>query len=203
MVVTRSARATGPRPNSVGMHRCWPSRHRVPFGYRRNPETYREDSLRRIAICASVGKILLLQMKVSKSLSAKPGSWTRDEIQKLQRVYGSKTKNELARIFGRSHASIEGQAKRLQLAKNKVFVKRHLGEGIYKMPHWTPAEISELKKIYANVSNLEVARKMKRSIGSVVSQANKLGLYKSAKRMKGMGQENIRGRWGAKPRARK
>lgn len=134
-------------------------------------------------------------MKEKKVAAERTGRWTRPEIQKLQRIYGSKTKEDLARILRRSIVSIENQAKRWQLAKNKVFVKRHLGQGVYKMPHWTSDEVKLLRRIYANQSNLEVARQMQRSIGSVISQANKLGLYKSAKRMKGMGQENIRGRW--------
>ena len=106
----------------------------------------------------------------------------------------------LTRIFARNIASIERQAKRFRLAKNKVFVKRHQGQGVYKMPHWTPEEVKLLRRIYANLSNLEVAESLQRSIGSVVSQAHKLRLYKSVRRMEGMGRENIRGRWETKLR---
>ncbi len=134
-------------------------------------------------------------MKTPKTASKKTGRWTIPETKKLRKIYGSKTKKDLVRILGRSIVSIESQAKRWQLAKDKVFVKRHFGAGVYKMPNWTSEEFKLLRKIYKDLPNLEVARRLQRSIGSVVSQANQLGLYKSAKRIKGMGQENIRGRW--------
>ena len=137
-------------------------------------------------------------MKNPKSAADKQGRWTPEETVKLRRVYGSKTQSELVRIFGRNSTSIEHQAKRWQLAKDKVFIKQQFGKGAYKMPRWSPEEIEHLRKIYSNLSNLEVARQLDRSLGSVVSQANLLGLYKSRKRMTGMGQQNIRGRWGVK-----
>ncbi|MSU36265.1 MAG: hypothetical protein EXS36_14450 [Pedosphaera sp.] len=134
-------------------------------------------------------------MKSLKISSAPTGRWTRSEIQKLQQVYGSNTKERLVRIFRRSVASIEYQARHCHLAKNKVFVKKHRGKGVYKMPRWTPGDLKMLRRIYADLSNLEVARILDRSVKSVVSRAHTLRLYKSARRMQGMGRENIRGRW--------
>jgi DNA-binding CsgD family transcriptional regulator len=129
------------------------------------------------------------------------GRWTRPEIQKLQRLYGSHSNQQVARFLGRSVASIERQAELYRLAKDKVFVKGQLGKGVYQMPRWLPEELKLLRRIYKNLSNLEVARRIGRSVSSVVAQANKLGLYKSAHRLEGMGRENIRGRWQSNSRA--
>ncbi|MSU37222.1 MAG: hypothetical protein EXS36_19435 [Pedosphaera sp.] len=139
-------------------------------------------------------------MKSLKTSSTRTGRWTPSEIQTLQRVYGSNTKERLARILRRSVDSIEHQARNCQLSKNKVFVKKHRGKGVYKMPRWTHKDVKMLRRIYANVSNLEVARTFDRSVSSVVSQAHKLRLYKSARRLQGMGRANIRGRWETKDR---
>ena len=142
-------------------------------------------------------------MKPPKITSVRTGRWTRSEVQKLQRVYGSNSKERLARILRRSVASIEHQARHCQLAKNKVFVKKHRGQGVYKMPRWTPVQVKMLRRIYANLSNLEVARILERSVASVVSQAHTLRLRKSVRRMQGMGRENIRGRWETKDQKEK
>ncbi|MCX6876270.1 MAG: hypothetical protein NTW21_21055 [Verrucomicrobia bacterium] len=134
-------------------------------------------------------------MKSLKIPSARTGRWTRSEVQQLQRIFGSNSNERLARILRRSVASIQHQARRYQLAKNKVFVKKHRGQGVYKMPRWTPEQVKMLRRIYANLSNLEVARILERSVASVVSQAHVLRLRKSVRHLQGMGRENIRGRW--------
>jgi len=139
-------------------------------------------------------------MKVAKIFAKRTGRWTSAELQQLQRVFGSTSNEGIARILGRSVASIERQAKRRQLAKDKVFVKRHHGQGVYKMPHWDTDQVKLLRLIYANLSNLEVARRLKRSVASVVYKAHALGLRKSPRRVEQMGRENIRGRWETKDR---
>lgn len=137
-------------------------------------------------------------MQVSEFTTRSKGRWTSAEILKLRRLYGSNSGERLARILGRTVASIERQARHYHLGKNKVFVKRWEGVAASTMPRWTRHELVTLRRLYAHLPNLEVARRVGRSFASVVAQAHNLGLHKSAKRMEGMGRENIRHRWGPK-----
>ena len=141
-----------------------------------------------------------IKMQISEPTTMIKGRWTRAEILKLKRLYGSNSQKSLSRIFRRTVGSIERQAKHYHLGKNKVFVKRWEGESAYKMPRWTRAELAKLRRLHLHLSNLEVARRMGRSLGSIVTQAHELGLHKSAKRLVGMGRENIKQRWGTKRR---
>jgi hypothetical protein len=139
-------------------------------------------------------------MQVSEFTTRRKGRWKRAEILKLRRLYGSNSEQRLARTFGRTVASIERQASHCHLGKNKVFVKHWEGVGAYKMPRWTRHELTTLCRLHAPLPNLEIARRLGRSYASVVAQAHKLGLHKSAKRLEGMGRENISRRWGTKRR---
>ena len=67
-----------------------------------------------------------------------------------------------------------------------------------KRPRWTPEKIKLLRRIYANLPNCEIARRLERPLGGVVSLAHKLRLNKSVRRMQQMGRENISNRWGTK-----
>ena len=136
-----------------------------------------------------------MQVSEFTTTTRRKGRWTRAEILKLRRRYGSNSEQRLARTFGRTVASIERQARHWHLGKNKVFVKRREGVGACKMPRWTHHELATLRRLYAPLPNLEIARRLGRSYASVVMQAYKLGLHKSAKRLEGMGRENIRRRW--------
>jgi len=61
---------------------------------------------------------------------------------------------------------------------------------------WTKEEIRILKRLYKSHSNADIAKAMGRKVASVVYKAHRLGLYKGVRRMRQMGQENIRHRWG-------
>ena len=62
-------------------------------------------------------------------------------------------------------------------------------------PRWTKEEVSVLKQLYRTHSNAEIAKKLKRQVSSVVFKGHRLGLSKGARRLREMGQENIRRRW--------
>jgi hypothetical protein len=62
-------------------------------------------------------------------------------------------------------------------------------------PRWTKEEVSTLKRMYRNSSNAEIAKVLGRKVSSVVFKGHRLGLSKGARRLKEMGQENIRLRW--------
>ena len=62
-------------------------------------------------------------------------------------------------------------------------------------PRWTREEVSTLKRLYRNRSNSDIARVLGRKVSSVVFKGHRLGLSKGARRLREMGQENIRMRW--------
>lgn len=61
---------------------------------------------------------------------------------------------------------------------------------------WTREQINILKRLYKSHSNAEIAQAVERKVASVVYKAHRLGLCKGVRRMREMGQENIRYRWG-------
>ncbi len=119
------------------------------------------------------------------------GSWTREEIVELKRIYGTRTDEDLSRIFGRNVAAIQKAADEHALAKDKAFVRRLNGEASTRMPRWSSAELELLRREYASQPNLEIARKLNRSVKSIVSKAHNLGLKKSPHRLRQMGRENV------------
>jgi DNA-binding NarL/FixJ family response regulator len=61
---------------------------------------------------------------------------------------------------------------------------------------WTKQQIRVLKRLYKSHSNADIAKEIGRKEASVVYKAHRLGLYKSVRRLREMGQENILYRWG-------
>jgi hypothetical protein len=119
------------------------------------------------------------------------GEWTREEIVELKRIFGTRTDDDLSRIFGRNVAAIQDVAEKLALAKDKAFMRRLSGEASTRMPRWSLEELEILKQDYPQLPNLEIARKLDRSVKSIVSKAHNLGLKKSSQRLREMGRENV------------
>jgi hypothetical protein len=67
---------------------------------------------------------------------------------------------------------------------------------------WSQAEIKLLKQLYPEHPNVEIARRLKRSLSSVIAQGFKLGLKKSPGRLAQMGQEHMARRWKRKSSGR-
>jgi hypothetical protein len=63
-------------------------------------------------------------------------------------------------------------------------------------PRWTKEQIALLKRLHKSCSNVEIAQVLGRPAQSVAYKAHRLGLRKGARRLRKMGQENIRHRWG-------
>ena len=123
--------------------------------------------------------------------SGRSGRWTQGEVADLKRLYGSRRDEDLASILGRSLVSIRRQAKVLQLAKDKGFLRRLEGRPASRMPRWSTEEIRQLAKLYSETPNLEVARRLGRSVKSIVSKAHELDLKKSEERLRDMGRQNV------------
>lgn len=184
-----------------------------PRTARSGPWTAREElELRRyIGACAPpmIARILGRSLEeVNARIAAlgryrRQGAWTREEIIEFKRLYGTRADQDLGRIFGCSAEEIERLAREHALAKDKAFSRRLLGHGATRMPRWRDEEVALLQREYAARSNLELARKLGRTVKSMVSKAHHLGLRKSSERRRRMGRENVgvryRARNGARP----
>ena len=125
------------------------------------------------------------------------GPWTPAEIQELKRLYGTRTDEDLSSILSRNLDSVRAVARTLCLAKDKAFLRRVLGdERSTAMPRWRKDELALLQRLYPTHSNLEIAQRLDRSVKSVVSKAHHLGLRKDPVRLREMGRENVKLRYG-------
>lgn len=122
----------------------------------------------------------------------KSGSWSRREVAEFKKVYGTRTDQDLARIFGRSEEAVARMAKQLSMSKDKAFLRKlNHGQQSVRMPRWTDKELALLRELYPSQPNLAIAKRLGRSVKSVVSKAHNLGLKKSSERLRKMGRENV------------
>jgi hypothetical protein len=119
------------------------------------------------------------------------GSWPREDVAEFKRIYGTRSDDDLARIFGRSVAEVRKLAEQHSLSKDKAFLRRLRGEPSTRMPRWRAEEVTVLRENYPTESNIALARRLGRSVKSVVSKAHHLGLEKSPERLREMGRENV------------
>ncbi len=111
---------------------------------------------------------------------------TPDDIREFKRTYGTSRDRDLAERFGISKNHVALVATKLSLGKDK---KRF---PIVRMPRWTSEEVEKLRSLYGYSSNGEVARKLKRTIKSIVAKAHNLGLKKHPDRLIEMGRQNVK-----------
>ena len=117
--------------------------------------------------------------------------WTRMETQRFKRIYGTRSDEDLGVIFGRPVAEVVRHARILCLAKDKAFVRRRDGKGATRMPRWSEDELELLRRDYARGSNIDIAKRLGRSVKSVVSKAHHIGLKKDPERLREMGRQNV------------
>lgn len=123
------------------------------------------------------------------------GSLTREEMARFKRIYGTRTDEDLALIFERGEAEIRRLALEQRLSKDKAFMRKLAGEAATRMPRWKQEELDAIRRDYPNQPNVELARRLGRSVKSVVSKANRMRLCKSADRLHEMGRENVSARY--------
>jgi len=123
------------------------------------------------------------------------GAWPREDVAEFKRIYGTRTDDDLSRIFGRDVREIGRFAQKYGLAKDKAFLRKLRGQAATPMPRWRAEELEILKNRYAIESNLEIAKRLRRSVKSVVSKAHHLNLQKSPERLSEMGRENVSARY--------
>ena len=115
---------------------------------------------------------------------------TQEQVQQLKLLYGRRSDRELAKHFGVTISHIEDTAHSLALGKDKATFKGR------RMPRWTEAQIAMLIDLYADTDNLEIARRVGRTVKSVSSKAHQLDLRKSRDRLRAMGRQNVSRRAG-------
>ena len=136
---------------------------------------------------------------VELAIEKQEGAFSQEEVARFKRLYGTRRDEDLAIIFSRRLEQIQDLATKLCIAKDKAFLRRQQNkEGATRMPRWGAKDLEILKELYATHSNLEIARRLQRSVKSVVSKAHNLGLRKDAARLKQMGRENVSLRYGNK-----
>jgi len=117
--------------------------------------------------------------------------WTRAETLRFKRIYGTRSDEDLGVIFGRPVEEVARYAARLCLAKDKAFLKRVSGEGATRMPRWSDEELNLLRELYPSSANMEIAKRLGRSVKSIVSKAHHIGLKKDPERLREMGRQNV------------
>lgn len=134
------------------------------------------------------------------------GPWARGELQALKELYGTRHDEDLEVSLQRPRAELVAMAARLCLAKDKRFAAQtHRQREVaasptaarrQSMPRWQPGEIETLRTSYAELDNLEVAKRLGRTVTSVANKANQLGLKKSARLLADIGRNNVGLRYG-------
>jgi len=122
--------------------------------------------------------------------------WSYEEIKKLRRLYGSNSDEDIAALLGRTVEDVFAKAKEECLAKDKVYLKKLGDEYRAKMPRWGDEEVKVLREMYGNHSNLEIAKRLSRTVSAVVHKARKLKLRKHKRYLRKMGKFYIARRWG-------
>lgn len=110
---------------------------------------------------------------------------TQQQVQQLKLLYGRRTNRELARHFGVATSHIEDVARELALGKDKATFRGR------RMPRWTHKQLATLIDLYPETDNLEIARRIGRTVKSISSKAHQLGLKKSCERLVRMGRQNL------------
>lgn len=128
--------------------------------------------------------------------------------QQFLKDFGSKRPDwALQLVTGRSLTVINKRRRELCLGRDRSLVAvpiPEIGEERVlvlepaknrRMPRWKPEDVETLRTLYPVQSNLDVARVLGRSVKSVRSKAQDLGLRKSPERLEAMGRENVKARY--------
>lgn len=93
--------------------------------------------------------------------------WTKEEVELLKKVYPTKSKKELEKLFQRNMSAITFKANHLNLKRQQ---------------YWTKKEEEYLVNNYAKYSDEELSIKLNRSIPGIRNKASRLGLRKNYKK---------------------
>ena len=123
------------------------------------------------------------------------GEWSPGEETRLKRLYGSRSDADLEVCLSRSRADIAAAASRLCLSKDKGLKVPRSRAVVRPMPRWSLADTALLRELYTDQDNLEIARRLGRTVTSVANKASQLGLRKSPSVLRRMGRRNVGARY--------
>lgn len=122
------------------------------------------------------------------------GKWSRMEFGLLKKIYGSRSDEDLVVCLSRALDDVREVAEALRLSKDKGFLACSETQK-QSMPRWGADDMALLRADYAQLTNLELARRLNRSVASVANKANQLGLKKDAEVLREMGRRNVATRY--------
>jgi len=164
---------------------------------RKGPWTEAEDAKLRLgfgavepwALAMMLGRTITEVRKRAAQLrrQRREGPWRPEEDRLLKEIHGTRRDRDLEVCLSRPVAEVRARARKLCLAKDKRFAPR-------SMPRWTEEELVELRAWYPDHDNLSVARRLGRSVVAVANKASQLGLRKSERFLRAMGERNVSAR---------
>jgi len=104
-------------------------------------------------------------------------SWSKSEMGRLKRLYPLNQTRDVAKMLGRTSEAIKRKARKLGLLKD--YAGGYRPRRWRNPATWSKEDIRLLKKLYPKTPNKEIATKLKRTLGAVVTKAADLGLRKS------------------------
>lgn len=121
------------------------------------------------------------------------GPWTQAERVRLKELFATRSDEDLEIAMQRHRDDVAAMARALCLAKDKRFAAsaRQARAGRAAMPRWTSEQVGVLVALYPQSDNLEVARRLGRTVASVANKAHQLGLHKSPTLLTSIGRSNV------------
>lgn len=126
-----------------------------------------------------------------KDWSASRKDWSESEVLWLRNAFPVMKTTEIARLSGRTRASIERKAYALGLVKSKPHASIGSRRGKARGPDWDIADVDRLRQIYPETRMDELVREFGRSAKSIENKARKLGLSKSPEYMDMLRKERL------------
>jgi len=120
------------------------------------------------------------------SRKKKKENWTPEIVQQFRRDYPNHTDDELCKMYETNHLKVQQLQVDYCLGKNKRTLP-----GVVTMPRWTDDQLKTLKEMYTDNDNIIIAKKLGKTVKSVVSKAFFLGLKKSKTQLTKIAKKNV------------
>lgn len=117
------------------------------------------------------------------------GRWSPDEVVRLKHWFATRRVHDLEVCLSRGVAEIRRKAASLGLGRDRASAATR-GERT-RMPRWSERELTTLEKLYPRLPNLEIARRLGRSVTSVATQGRRLGLVKNERTRTDLARKSV------------
>lgn len=126
----------------------------------------------------------------------KYNKWTPEDVTRLKCLWGTIPAQEIADILNRNVSCLRTKAYDLQLSKERKIAYDNQGRRINLINSvaiaWSPQMIDDLRRMYPNTRNSELAEYFNVSIRTLTRKASQIGLSKAKEFTKEMSQEFLR-----------